>query len=309
MDGLKATITHLFTPHHTNNHRPRILHPEMLVAIAAVAFVLRTTMQITAQSYPLILGYATNISVEDLLFYTNQERLNHGLNSLQLNTTLSMAAEKKAQDMFDDNYWAHTAPDGATPWDFIVSEGYAYSYAGENLARDFSDSKGVVVAWMNSPSHRDNLLRGEYQEIGFAVVNGTLDGNETTLVVQMFGTPQNRRPVITSASESDVQEIPEVAQAVPEPVISPVQIAQAEKAYTLSRSVQKPVIDQASMQRNIGYMIMGVLGTVLILDSFLIWKRKTVRIAGHNLAHFIFVVSLIGFVILSSRGSILSSAQ
>ncbi|KKR50257.1 MAG: hypothetical protein UU81_C0009G0006 [Microgenomates group bacterium GW2011_GWC1_41_8] len=297
MNAITATITHLFTPHHTNNHRPRILHPEMLVAIAAVVFVLHTTMQITAQSYPLILGYATNISVEDLLFYTNQERLNHGLNSLQLNTALSRAAEKKAVDMFEDNYWAHTAPDGATPWDFIVTEGYSYSYAGENLARDFSDSKGVVVAWMNSSSHRDNLLRGEYQEIGFAVVNGSLDGNETTLVVQMFGTPQIRRPIITNASISDTNE---VAMQVPTPIVS---------SNTLSRAVKKPVIDQASMQRNVGYTIMGVLGTVLIVDSFLIWKRKTVRIAGHNLAHFIFIVSLIGFVILSSRGSILSSVQ
>ncbi|MCR4264118.1 MAG: CAP domain-containing protein [Candidatus Roizmanbacteria bacterium] len=306
MNAITATITHLFTPHHTNNHRPRILHPEMLVAVAAVVFVLHTTMQITAQSYPLILGYATNISTEDLLFYTNQERLNHGLNSLQLNTTLSKAAEKKAQDMFADNYWAHTAPDGATPWDFIVTEGYAYSYAGENLARDFSDSKGVVVAWMNSPSHRDNLLRGEYQEIGFAVVNGKLDGNETTLVVQMFGTPQTRRPIITNASVSDTSE---VAMQVPTPMISSVPIAQIEEDSSLPRAVQKPVIDQAAMQRNVGYTVMGVFGTVLLVDSFLIWKRKTVRIAGHNLAHFIFIVSLIGFVILSSRGSILSSAQ
>lgn len=309
MNAIAAAITHLFTPHHTNNHRPRILHPDMLVTLAAIVFVIHTTMQVTAQSYPLVLGYATNISVEDLLFYTNQERLHSGLNSLQLNTTLSKAAEKKAQDMFADNYWAHTAPDGTTPWDFIVTEGYSYSYAGENLARDFSDSQGVVTAWMNSPSHRDNVLRREYEEIGFAVVNGMLDGNETTLVVQMFGTPTFRRPVISNASLSDASE--EVVMNVPEAptsmqaVISPVQVAQVDETVTLSRAVQKPVIDQASMQRDVAYLIMGILGTVLIVDSFLIWKRRTVRIAGHNLAHFIFIACLIGFVIISSRGSIL----
>ena len=66
--------------------------------------------------------------------------------------------------MIAKNYWAHNAPDGASPWSFFKNVGYRYLYAGENLARDFGDSASVVNAWMNSPTHRDNLLSGRYRK-------------------------------------------------------------------------------------------------------------------------------------------------
>ena len=50
-----------------------------------------------------------------------------------------------------------------------------------------------MTAWMNSPTHRDNVLRKDFTEVGFAVVDGTLGGEQTTLVVQMFGKPSTTR--------------------------------------------------------------------------------------------------------------------
>jgi hypothetical protein len=310
MEELTKTLRHYFTPHHTNNHRPRILHPEMLLAIIALLFVVNISMRVTARTYPGILGFATNITVDDLLLYTNQERLNKGLNSLQLNPVLSMAAEQKAHDMFEDNYWAHIAPDGRTPWDFIVSEGYAYTYAGENLARDFADSKGVVTAWMNSPSHRDNVLRSQYEEIGFAIVNGKLEGNETTLVVQMFGTPRQHKPEISSSFISvSASESAEVAAVLPSPaIISPVQSARTQH-YPSAWSVQKPVLDEASLQRFITLFVLGGLLLVFVIDGVYIWRRRTFRIAGHNIAHILFIISIIGIIVISNRGSVLSLTQ
>ena len=93
--------------------------------------------------------------------------------------------------MFNKQYWAHTAPDGKEPWDFMSEAGYSYQVAGENLARDFSTTSAMVAAWMASPTHRANIMNGRYTEIGIAVINGTLEGVETTLVVQMFGTPRS----------------------------------------------------------------------------------------------------------------------
>src|SRR3972149_9762200 len=106
--------------------------------------------------------------------------------------------------MFQENYWSHYSPDGKTPWDVILGAGYKYEYAGENLAKNFLFSNGFVDAVMNSTTHRDNLLKKEYTEVGYAIVNGTLNGEQTTLVVQEFGKPMTS---VSQAAEK-VQNAP-----------------------------------------------------------------------------------------------------
>ena len=89
--------------------------------------------------------------------------------------------------MIDRDYWAHVAPDGTQPWKFFTSFGYKYRYAGENLARDFSNASSAMDAWMNSPTHKENILNPKYKEIGIGVVEGDLAGTDTTIIVQFFG--------------------------------------------------------------------------------------------------------------------------
>lgn len=140
------------------------------------------------QASPRILGFATNIVTSELYQLINQERSELGLPALARNTKLEQAAFNKARDMFEKNYWAHYAPDGsATPWQFMLSSGYTYKYAGENLAKDFDTSTSVVTAWMASASHRANIVNTNYKDFGLVAVNGTLSGEETTLIVNMFG--------------------------------------------------------------------------------------------------------------------------
>lgn len=133
------------------------------------------------QAFPLfgvrILGYAANISSTEIVSLTNQKRTEAGVSSLIYNLQLEQAARQKGQDMIENDYWAHVAPDGTEPWVFFVDAGYKYRYAGENLARDFSNPQDAINAWMASPSHKDNLLSDKYKEIGIAVVEGDLGGS------------------------------------------------------------------------------------------------------------------------------------
>lgn len=290
METLIASLRYYLTPHHSNNHRPALMQPVYLAVIVVFLFGLQISTRLLHSARPDILGFATNISIDQLLVYTNEERQSDGLSLLSLNPVLSQAAEKKAKDMFEKGYWAHNAPDGTTPWDFIHGEGYRYTFAGENLARDFSYSKDVVDAWMASPSHRDNLMRPEYQDIGFAVVNGTLNGEETTLVVQMFGTKRQGAAV---------------AQHEPKPLVPPVSANEHSAQPVQLGAVNRPAIDLSSFQRNISFMMLGVFMAVLAIDGMMIWRHKTIRIAGHNMAHFIFLLMIAGIVILGTSGSIL----
>jgi len=196
-------LLHDFIPHRHNNHRPYLTRHPGLATILVFALSVQMTLNTFFSSSPQILGFATNIYQQELIELTNQKRIENSLVTLQHSPTLDEAARLKAIHMFDKNYWAHVSPDGVEPWHWFGVAGYSYISAGENLARDFDTSSGVVTAWMASPTHRENLLYPQFQEIGMAVVNGVLDGRETTLVVQLFGTPT---PSPSLALETQPQE-------------------------------------------------------------------------------------------------------
>jgi uncharacterized protein YkwD len=145
---------------------------------------------------------------------TNAERANLGESSLRRNSTLDKAAQMKAQHMANNEYFSHYAPDGTSPWYWFDKSGYTYAHAGENLAIHFTDSDEVVEAWMNSPTHRANIVGSQYTEIGVGTAKGKFDGYDTVYVVQLFGTP---------AVAPVVKTVPVVVEATPAPVT---QIAQ-----------------------------------------------------------------------------------
>lgn len=123
-----------------------------------------------------------------LVSATNQERTAHNLPALAWNDDLYRAATEKAQDMFRQQYFDHIAPDGTTPWTFIRHE-YNYLEAGENLAIDFTDPLRAIPAWMASPTHRQNMLDADFRDIAIVTMHGTINGAETTVIVQLFGNP------------------------------------------------------------------------------------------------------------------------
>ncbi len=129
---------------------------------------------------------ATVLSSE-IISLTNKEREKYNVHNLKHNTLLDYAAYLKAIDMKTKGYFDHYSPDGTSPWHWFDVVGYDYEYAGENLAIYFNDTNKVVEAWMQSPSHRENMLKKEYTEIGVATLKGTYNGYETTFIVQMFG--------------------------------------------------------------------------------------------------------------------------
>lgn len=294
-------LLHFFTPRHTNNHKAKALHVSSITTYITVLVVIQLFLTGIARFNPGILGYASNITVNDLLKYTNEKRASNGVGQVVLNGELTQAAQAKAADMFTNQYWAHTSPQGRDPWSFISDAGYKYLFAGENLARDFGDSKGVVEAWMNSPSHRDNLLNPRYQDIGFAVVNGKYGSYETTLVVQMFGAKSANAPTVEAPAQPKVVEKPVVVAPTEEKHSTPAGIVLDTKVV----SPPQTKIDIFSVTKNISLGLVGVLLVVLVVDSILVYKRKTVRISGHNFAHLIFLLALFIILNLIGRGLII----
>lgn len=142
-----------------------------------------------------------------LVDLANSDRASNQIGGLTISPTLTQAAQAKADDMAAGGYFAHVSPDGKNSWYWFKQAGYQFSYAGENLAVDFSDSGDVERAWMNSPTHRANILDGHFTQVGIATAQGMYQGHPTVFVVQMFGTPaETQEPIKTVTSPSAATE-------------------------------------------------------------------------------------------------------
>lgn len=161
---------------------------KLKIGVAFLAILLIVTISVPAFR-TTVLDSLSAIYAAVLVNLTNKDRAAANISELKVNPILEKAAQMKADDMVAKSYFAHNSPDGKTPWYWFKQAGYTYIYAGENLAVNFQDSEEVQTAWMNSTSHRLNIVNPRFTEIGIATSTGTYKGRTAVFVVQMFGTP------------------------------------------------------------------------------------------------------------------------
>lgn len=215
---MRKTLKKYFVPHEENDHKPHLLRPRtvafvLLIAIAAEG-ALWVGTSILAPRSELFGLIVANVLVDE----TNQNRTTNNDHALTVSPLLTAAAQEKANDMVANNYFAHTSPTGVTPWYWFEKVGYNFTYAGENLAVNFSDSQDVTNAWMNSPDHRANILNSDFTQIGIATAQGTFEGHPATYVVELFGTPVRPappgEPIVLAKQPSAKATIAKVARAI-----------------------------------------------------------------------------------------------
>jgi hypothetical protein len=314
MSALKL-LAHLFLPHESNNQKAKLIHSSSLGIFVLFIVSFQLILNAIPKTLPSVLGYAANISPSEVIRLTNERRTANGLSSLSENKSLDAAALAKGQDMLSKGYWAHFGPDGTSPWTFFTNFGYKYQYAGENLARDFSSPQGAVEAWMNSPTHKENILNPKYKEIGIGVVEGSLGGADTTIIVQFFGTTLAGAPSIPVAKAQEVsvtktaspssQALAQVTvkSPVPEPSFSPTPTPTA--LATPVAVVVKPAISPFDSTKSISLGVLGVVLLVLSIDLLIVRKNKIVRIGGKNLAHIAYLSMVLAVILILKAGRII----
>ena len=237
------------------------------------------------------MGVESSITVRQIIDGVNVERQKRGLSILQENQTLTSAAQAKAQNMFEENYWSHFSPSGKDPWRFIQGSGYKFSYAGENLARNFYNSDDVIKAWMASPSHRANLLNPQYQDIGVVVVDGILQGQKTALIVQMFGTPftplANVPPQVNAGGKKMIVEAKEISNR-------PLLVAGVQN------QINSSLIDPFMTMKVVGIFLISFVSILLLVDLITLRKRGIFRPSSHHLAHLGFL-AIAGTALMASK--------
>lgn len=289
MGKFLSKLKHFFIPSEKNNYRAKLLHPSFLAFIVFLFLVNQLAIGLFALVQPGVLGYSSEITPERIIELTNEERKKSGLDPLRVNDLLSEAAQMKAGDMFAFDYWAHKSPSGREPWSFFKEVNYDYRVAGENLARDFSEPGAVVTAWMKSPTHKENILNDKFREIGVAVVDGTLGGIRTTLVVQFFGTPMNFVATLPSSASG-------AAVATSE------ELAPSSTSLGLLNNMP---ISPLNLTRVLAIFFLGIIAGALVIDGYWVAKRKVYRSVGRTVAHTGFLL-IIFILVLTARPGLIN---
>lgn len=205
-------MRHHFIPTKENDYRPHILQKSAVIAMGVLILLTFAIANIQTFVWTSSDWLVSTVLPAVIVTETNQARAEQDLGGLRRSEVLDKVATDKAEDMVANQYFAHFSPTGISPWYWFDKEGYNFVHAGENLAVHFTDSKAVVEAWLNSPSHRANIMNENYREIGVGIARGRYQGFDTIFVVQEFGTParvvaerpRSTQPDPTTLNESEV---------------------------------------------------------------------------------------------------------
>lgn len=208
-------------------------------------------------------------------------------------------------------YFSHDTPEGKKPWQWIDEVGYEYQYSGQNLAVNFTESKEVQEAWMNSPTHRANIVKPQYTEIGIGTAEGMYKGEKVTFVVQFFATPMKAAPVRTqlaadvpapreSLSVTDLT--PRAAEEAPtkEPEVAGEQTGTEQAPERLAQALKSAEAAAAgaatSPSRTLFYVLWGVV--LVAVTLLLIGAVRHARLPYFEVVGGAFVIILIALAVI-----------
>lgn len=250
-------VKYVIVPSKDNDYKSKFLQSKALLYCVVLLLALKIVIILVSINVPPNIFFAdiTKSVLENLV---NQTRQSIGLPTLVNNEKLSQAAQLKAENMIQYQYFDHTSPSGISPWFWFSKAGYNYKYAGENLAIGFYDSEEVYNAWLNSPSHKANIVNPNYKEIGTAVLSG-FGPNNTIIVVQEFGSPLS---ALQSAvvKNNNVKLVPEQNPAPPkEKVVEP----ESPKEQVLSQITESQSFIEGIIKSGVDNLPSKVISSIL----------------------------------------------
>lgn len=288
-------LKNLFIPNKRNNHKPHILRNFLfsisLLAILGLEVFMFTTVFVGKKSD--MAAVITSVLVD----MTENARTQNNVDRLILNPKLEQAAQMKADDMASKSYFSHTTPDGKRFTYFLDQSDYQYKNAGENLAITSFDSSDVMNAWMNSPTHKANIIKNSYKEFGIGVAQGMYEGRQTYFVAQYFGNPAIEEKIVAIDKTVSIRaEEPNKTAMLTMP--GPKSVVLGEEAKSVEPSPMQKVNIPPSSVNYILEAIFLIFSISLILAVFIKIKIQHKEIIRNGL---ILVVIVASFLLFNSQ--------
>jgi hypothetical protein len=240
-----------------NEYRPHFLRRSWLVFFLAVVLATEGFLVANLVARQGSQHFLAAVVPGEIIALTNKERLQADIGTLSESALLDAAAQAKANDMATHQYFAHVGPDGKLPWQWISDTGYQYHYAGENLAVHFVNAADVVDAWMQSPTHRANMVRSFYTQIGVGVADGLFRGQQATYVVEYFATPFDVVGTVPLPSTIHPSSLGAAAATAPAVPVSP-----APQSFT--QSLVRAMMRALSEPQSTSNLFLGFIGVLLV---------------------------------------------
>ncbi len=208
---------------------------------------------------------ASDLTLDNIIAAVNKERTLRNLSPLNADSRLNAAAQYKSDDMQARHYFSHTDPEGNYIWGKIVEKGYTpYLQLGENLAVEFYSTESLVSAWMNSPTHRANVLNEGFKDQGMGMALGEpAQGQYYSAITNTFGTllpakKTERAPAPAKSAPAPASPAPAAAALEPAtepkivkaaatnpPASDPVPVPKSEPAMPAPKTPLRPTPSEA----------------------------------------------------------------
>ncbi len=142
-----------------------------VLLLVAIVFTMNSCSSDSSETTPSessnqrIMSYTYNSSELETMNIINEYRVSVGLNPLQQINHISYKSEEHDDYMITNNVVNHN--------NFVERSENLISVlsakrVGENVAYNYSTPQSVVNAWLNSPSHKENIV-GDYTHFGIAI--------------------------------------------------------------------------------------------------------------------------------------------
>lgn len=207
----------------------------VLLAVALLTFM-------SARAWGQALAAETPASYEQqVIELTNLEREKAGLPPLVFNEKLAQAAHSHSQAMADRDFFAHQDPqDKSGPGERVHAVGYDWNSIAENIGLGYASAEAAIEGWMNSPSHRANILLPDIREIGVGYVEGPGPSASCTMMpCQHYWTQLLGRRVDDAGPASTM--IPRIAATPTAPAPAPTTASPTETAVVVAPSTTPAV--------------------------------------------------------------------
>lgn len=307
--SMKKTFKKYFISHKANNYHAHLLHTKRAVFYSLVFLLTKIILVAFVLFLPVGVFVLPDVLAEEqrqILVLTNKLRQDKKLAVLSEMGKLNLSAQNKAEDMANNNYFAHSI-DNKSLSTWLQGVGYKYEVAGENLAVGFSTAQDILTAWEKSPTHYANLIDPDFKDLGIGLAGGVYKDQPTVFIVQHFGAPiveaQTEAPKKISR-KSSVAEVKEVrVESVvenhvdtstsvlggkikntdqnPGPIISSNQSSPIEK-YMQAKRVLPPLTDIFAISQNIYLAAMFFFAFVLLLNIVIHLRKRHYHIIAQT---------------------------
>lgn len=304
----------LLIPDKDNGFLPKIIGCRALVLYAFLSVIVFSVISPAFFNIDKLLALLT----QDLVIKeVNPIREEQGFLNLKANEKLNKAAQMKAEDMIEKDYFDHMSPNGKYPWEWLKEVDYNFAAAAENLAIDASSPRTLVKAWLDSPSHAKNILNGYFTDIGIGIAKGEIEGRKTTVVVMFLGTeiPKSiqtsaaviedldnnvKKPetlIVTSSVQETFPQEPVIVQVVEDNVLY------EENIIKTANTIQEEIVSDGTNTKIFllsGFPLQARFALTLFFNIIVLWILGTFLIAKEKFLVRVFnsliVIALLFFI-------------